>query len=113
MELERKNYKKLVASFVSIVNLLTLSMPVYAVSFSATSNDQVLLNFGYLPEIVATMDNSAKSDLADAIRSVPNSVQLSQSVYSFDETSTIRTLVTSTNDQLLKKGYTEAEISLI
>lgn len=59
------------------------------------------------------MDNSAKSDLADAIRSDPDSVQLSQSVYSFDETSTIRTLVTSTNDQLLKKGYTEAEISLI
>lgn len=105
--------KKLVASFVSIVILLTLSMPVYAVSFSAASNDQVLLNFGYLPEIVATMDNSAKSDLANAIRSDPDSVQLSQSVYSFDETSTIRTLVTSTNDQLLKKGYTEAEISLI
>lgn len=59
------------------------------------------------------MDNSAKSDLADAIRSDPDSVQLSQSVYSFDETSTIRTLVTSTNDQLLKKRYTEAEISLI
>lgn len=105
--------KKLVASFVSIVILLTLSMPVYAVSFSAASNDQVLLNFGYLSEIVATMDNSAKSDLADAIRSDPDSVDLNQSIYSFDETSAIRTLVTSTNDQLLKKGYTEAEISLI
>lgn len=105
--------KKLVASLLSAVIMFALLSPVYANSVPNLSDEQVLLNFGYDAGIVETMEPTARHDLAEAIRIDPDSVDFSQSVYSFDETYEIREYVTSSDEQLAEKGFTQADIAQI
>ncbi|WP_088840626.1 hypothetical protein [Listeria sp. ILCC797] len=102
--------KKMSAILLTIIVSLGMSNTVYATSPDSSNAKQILINFGYNPDVVDSLEETEINNYASTILENPDSIEIENGNVTTDNIEFIEEFLTTPEADLMASGIDETEI---